>query len=180
MVNPASLPSVTRGAAPRARPGLRGALQRRASRLFDELAKFGTVGAMSYVLDLAVFNALLSVVPDRPLLAKTVSTVVGATNAFVLNRAWSFRRRARSTLRREAALFALFNGCGLGIALAVLAVSHYVLGFDSRLADNIAANGVGLVLGSLFRFWSYRRFVWTAPVDEAARPERLTPVSPSG
>jgi hypothetical protein len=28
------------------------------------------------------------------------------------------------------------------------------------MADNIAANGVGLALGSLFRFLSYRRFVF--------------------
>ncbi len=166
---------MTRGTAA---PGPRGAVGRvtqRLRRLLDELAKFGTVGAVSFLLDLAVFNALLHVAPTRPLTAKVVSTLVGATNAFVLNRAWSFRRRTRSTLRREAALFAVFNGCGLAIALTVLAVSHYVLGFQSRLADNIAANGVGLVLGSLFRFWSYRRFVWTAPPVEAPRPPEPVP-----
>jgi hypothetical protein len=47
-------------------------------------------------------------------------------------------------------------------------VSHYVLGFESRLADNISANGVGLVLGTMFRFWSYRRFVWAAPDEVEA------------
>ncbi|MGZ4722528.1 MAG: GtrA family protein, partial [Oryzihumus sp.] len=31
----------------------------------------------------------------------------------------------------------------------------------SPLADNISANGVGLVLGTLFRFWAYRRFVFS-------------------
>lgn len=160
--------------------GLRDAVLRRWHALIAEFAKFGVVGALSFTLDVAVFNAVLHVVPSKPLLAKLISTLVAATNAFVLNRAWSFRRRTRSTLRREAALFALFNGGGLVIALSVLAVSHYVLGFQSRLADNLAANGVGLALGTAFRFWSYRRFVWTAPVpaDQGERAE--PPVSVPG
>ena len=132
--------------------------------LLAELAKFGIVGSVSLLLDLAVFNLVLTVLPHKPLTAKVLSTLVSATNAFVLNRHWSFRRRQRGeSLRREALLFALLNAGGLLIALTCLGVSHYVLGFDSRLADNIAANGVGLVLGTTFRFWSYRRFLWTAP-----------------
>lgn len=147
-----------------------GSLVDRFRALFHELAKFGTVGFLSLLVDLAVFNALLHVMPERPLTAKVASTVVSATNAFVLNRIWSFKHRERTTIRREYSLFVVLNAVGLGIALLCLSVSHYVLGFESRLADNLAANGVGLVLGTTFRFWSYRRFVWAAPaeVEEAA------------
>lgn len=141
----------------------------RVRRLFSELAKFGTVGAVSFVVDVLVFNAVLTAT-DKPLTAKVVASLISATNAFVLHRAWSFRHRERTTVRREYGLFVVLNAVGLGIALLCLAVSHYVLGFDSRLADNISANGVGLVLGTAFRFWSYRKFVWAAPaeVEEAA------------
>ena len=151
------------------RPGLLGRLEARARELFSELAKFGTVGAVSFLIDVAIFNAVLLVL-DKPLTAKVVSTVFSATNAFVLNRAWSFKHRERTTVRREYGLFFVLNAVGLSISLLCLAVSHYVLGFESRLADNIAANGIGLVLGTTFRFWSYRRFVWAAPseVEEAA------------
>lgn len=151
------------------RPGLLGQVERRLRGLFSELAKFGTVGALSFLVDIAIFNAVLLVL-DKPLTAKVISTVFSATNAFLLNRAWSFKHRQRTTVRREYGLFFVLNVVGLAIALLCLAVSHYVLGFESRLADNIAANGVGLVLGTLFRFWSYRRFVWAAPdqVEEAA------------
>ena len=45
--------------------------------------------------------------------------------------------------------------------MACLAISHYALGFTSPLADNIAANVVGLGLATAFRFWSYRRWVFT-------------------
>ena len=49
---------------------------------------------------------------------------------------------------------------GLGIAAACLFVSHYVLGFTSTLADNVAGNGVGLVLGTAFRFAAYKALVF--------------------
>ena len=151
------------------RPGLLGALEARVRGLFAELAKFGTVGALSFVVDVVVFNLVLLWL-DKPLTAKIVSTVVAATNAFLLNRAWSFRHRERTSISREYGIFFVLNAVGLALSLLCLAVSHYVLGFDSPLADNVAANGVGLVLGTGFRFWSYRRFVWAAPaaVEEAA------------
>ena len=154
---------------PGQRAGLVGQLEVRVRGLFSELAKFGTVGALSFVIDVTIFNAVLLVI-DKPLTAKVISTVFSATNAFLLNRAWSFKHRERTTVRREYGLFFVLNLVGLSISLLCLAVSHYVLGFESRLADNIAANGVGLVLGTAFRFWSYRRFVWAAPaeVEEAA------------
>lgn len=151
-------------------PGLLHGLEARIRGAFAELAKFGTVGALAFVIDVGLFNLVLHVRPDKPLTAKVISTVVAATVAYVLNRAWSFRHRQRSSVRREYALFFLLNAVGLAIALGCLGVSHYVLGLDSRLADNIAGNVVGIGLGTLFRFWSYRRFVWMAPaaVEAAA------------
>ena len=137
---------------------------------FHELAKFGTVGALAFAVDVGLFNLILQAAPHKPLTAKVLSTVVAASIAFVLNRAWSFRHRQRSSVRREYTLFFVLNAIGLVIAVGCLGISHYVLGFHSRIADNISANGFGLVLGTSFRFWSYRRFVWAAPdaVQEAA------------
>jgi putative flippase GtrA len=137
---------------------------------FHELAKFGTVGALAFVVDVSLFNISLHLAPHKPLTAKVISTVVAASLAFVLNRAWSFRHRQRSSVRREYTLFFVLNAIGLIIALGCLGISHYLLGFHSRLADNVSGNIVGVALGTMFRFWSYRRFVWAAPaaVEEAA------------
>lgn len=150
--------------------GLLRVLETRLRTAFHELAKFGTVGALAFVVDVGLFNLVLHARPDKPLTAKVIASVAAATVAFVLNRAWSFRHRQRSSVRREYALFFVLNAIGLVIALACLGVSHYVLGLDSRLADNISGNGFGVALGTLFRFWSYRRYVWGAPaaVVEAA------------
>jgi len=44
--------------------------------LLHEIAKFGVVGAVNYVLDVGVFNLLLSQgLHGKPLTAKTISTV---------------------------------------------------------------------------------------------------------
>ena len=53
--------------------------------------------------------------------------------------------------------------------MGCLGFSHYVLGLTSKLADNISANGVGLVLATLFRFWGYKTLVFVAskPADDA-------------
>ena len=78
------------------------------------------------------------------LLAKTMSTVIAATVAFLGNRFWTWRHRERSGLRREYLLYFFFNAVGLGIGLACLAISHYGLGsiwpdvFQTQLADNIS------------------------------------------
>ena len=135
--------------------------------LVRELLKFGMVGVVAFSVDVGLFNLLLHET-DKPLTSKTLSTVVATTVAYVGNRSWTFRRRSRSGVGREYSLFFLLNGVGLAIALGCLATSHYLLGLTSPLADNIAANVVGLGLGTTFRFWSYRRFVFREVQHEDA------------
>ena len=140
------------------------ALYARVEHLIHELAKFGVVGAIAFVVDIGVFNLLRhGPMEDKPLTAKVISTVLATTVAFAGNRQWTFKHRERTNLRREYALFFGLNGVALAIALGCLGLSHYVLGFTSPLADNISANVIGMALGTMFRFWSYRRFVFTAP-----------------
>jgi len=130
-----------------------------------EIGKFGIIGMIAWVVDTGVFNAMLSLQGNR-YWAAVVSTTVSATVAFIGNRFWTWRDRPRSGLRREYILYAFFNVVGLAISLACLGLSHEVLGsmwpsvFHTRLADNVAKQGVGLILGTMFRFWSYRRFIF--------------------
>jgi putative flippase GtrA len=133
--------------------------------LIRESLKFATVGSVGFVVDLLVFNALLYAGGDgplnhKPLTAKTISVVVATLVTYAGNRIWTFRHRARTGVAREYALFFLLNGVGLAIALCCLGISRYVLGLSGPLADNVAANVIGLGLGTLFRFWSYRRWVF--------------------
>ena len=138
--------------------------------LIRELSKFGTVGGIAFAVDLLIFNVLLQM-GSETLLAKTISTVIATTLAFLGNRFWTWRHREHRHMARQYTMFFLLNAVGLGIGLSCLAISHYGLGqiwpaLQSPLADNISGQLIGTALGTLFRFWSYRRFVF----PEAGRP----------
>jgi putative flippase GtrA len=134
--------------------------------LAHEVAKFGVVGATNFVLDVALFNLLrLTVLAHRPITAAVLSTSAAATSSYFMNRHWTWRHRARTGVQRELPLFLALSGVGLAIAVGCLAVSHYVLGFSSLLADNVAKNGVGLGLGMAWRFWSFKRWVFRSTGD---------------
>ena len=130
-----------------------------------ELMKFGSVGAISYIANLGLFNLLvhfpISPLDDRPVTGSLLAGFVSILVAYFGNRFWTWRDRPRRAMSREIALFFVINGIGILISAAVLYISRYILGFQSALADNIAANVIGIGLGTIFRFWSYR--VWVFP-----------------
>jgi len=133
-----------------------------------ELGKFGVIGLVAYIIDLTIFNVLRFAggegpLYDKPLTAKVVSVLAATTFAYFGNRHWTFKDRSRSSFRRQYTLFFVFNAVGMIISLSCLWVSHYLLGFESALADNISANVIGLVLGTVFRFWGYHN--WVFPND---------------
>src|SRR4051794_4752127 len=120
--------------------------------LVHELAKFGVVGSVNYVLDVAVFNVLIvGPLDHRPITAKTISTVLAATSSYFMNRHWTWRDRARSGLGREYGLFIVLSAVGLALTLGCLAFGEYVLHQDSWLARNIWGNVVGVGLGMVWR-----------------------------
>ncbi|MFI7597172.1 GtrA family protein [Actinoplanes sp. NPDC049681] len=162
------------------------ALRARFGAVVRELGKFGTVGGIAFAIDFVIFNVLLQSGAES-LLAKTISTVVATTVAFAGNRFWTWRHREHRNMAHQYTMFFLLNGVGLCIGLACLAISHYGLGsvwpeFQSPLADNISGQLVGTAVGTLFRFWSYRRFVFGEPTipDPAPPAAPETPVPPTG
>jgi putative flippase GtrA len=132
--------------------------------LRHELGKFFSVGALAYVVGVGGFNILVHLenapLASKPLTASIISGIISIFVAYLGNRHWTWRDRARSGARREMSLFFIINGIALIFSVVCLAVSRYVLGFESALADNIAANVIGVGLGTLFRFWSYRTIVF--------------------
>lgn len=145
-------------------------LPHRWQKFVHEAFKFGVVGGINTVINYAVFNALaLTVFVDGQLKAAVVATLVATLTSYLMNRHWTYRDRPKSALRREYALFFLFNATGLAIELGVLALAKYGLGFTGLLALNIAKTA-GVGLATLFRFWSYRTFVFRphAPATTAA------------
>ncbi|MDK1475763.1 GtrA family protein [Streptomyces sp. 549] len=145
-------------------------LRSRLRRLTREASKFGTVGAVGFLVNVLVFNLCINVFQLASVRSGVIATAVAICTNYVGNRYWTYQDADKKRVRREAALFLLFSGVGMVIENGVLALSHYGLGHTSALADNIAKNVVGMGLGTVFRFWSYRTWVFR---DEASVGGRL-------
>lgn len=141
--------------------------------LAAQLVRFGAVGAVGFVVDVAVFNLLrVSVfspenIHEGPVWAKVISTSIAIIVNWIGNRYWTFGPHRRPQALREGIEFAIASVGGMGIGLACLWISHYVLGFTSLLADNVSSNIIGLALGTVFRFWLYRSWVFRPRIQSA-------------
>jgi len=136
--------------------------------LWREIVKFGIIGALAFVIDVGTMNLLRhTVMEDKPTTAKVISAGIATVFAWIGNRQWTFRHRRNRAAGHEFSLFAITNIVALVIGAGAIAFSHYGLRLTSLLADNIA-NVVGIGLGTLFRFWAYRKFVFAKELDEAS------------
>ena len=125
-----------------------------------ELAKFGTIGVVNLVINFAVFNLLwLTVLRSGEVKAKAVATIVATTCAYFMNRHWTYRDRPKSTIRREYSLFFFFNAVGLLIEVTVVAAAKYGFGLTHIVVLNLCS-ALGILLGTVFRFWAYRTHVF--------------------
>ncbi|MFC4148363.1 GtrA family protein [Micromonospora mangrovi] len=150
-------------------------LPERWQKFIHEALKFGIVGGINTAINYAVFNALaLTVFEDGQLKATVIATIVATITSYLMNRHWTYRDRPKSAMRREYVLFFVFNATGLVIELGVLAAAKYGLGVNSLLALNVAKTG-GVLLATMFRFWSYRTFVFQPVPQHAAETWHTIP-----
>ena len=135
--------------------------------LLKELGAFWIVGAVCFVIDVAVFQLLYAHVGLGAITSKFLATAVSITAAYFAHRYWSFSHRARTGLRREYALFAAVNGATLLLNIVAVAVVRYPLGQESALVLQVA-NVAGIAAGTVIRYLSYRKWVFPAlPVPPA-------------
>jgi len=145
---------------------------RRFAGLVGEFARFGVVGGIGTVVDLGGAGYLHGT-GIGPLSAKAISLSAATVITYVGNRFWAFRHRDNHPLLREFTVFVLLNAVGLVIAEATIGFTYYVLGLHGPLAFNLASVA-GTGLGTVFRFWSYKKWVFIAPATlEGALPEQI-------
>lgn len=108
-------------------------------------ARFLTVGAISTLIEIAVFNLLYLALGWDVVAAKIVASLVALVNAYFGNREWTFRSRGKHPRTTEIVLFLAVNAActGLGAVLiwAGVAAAELVLG---RAAGPVAVNVVNL------------------------------------
>ncbi|MEU9652443.1 GtrA family protein [Streptomyces sp. NPDC048110] len=148
----------TAPATPRApREGVRG----RIDRLVREIVKFGAVGGAGVLVNLLVFNFVRHTTDLQVVRASIIATVVAIAFNYVGFRYFTYRDRDKSGRTREMSLFLVFSAIGLVIENGVLYTATYGFGWDSPLQSNIF-KFLGIGIGTLFRFWSYRSWVFRA------------------
>ena len=128
--------------------------------LLKEVTAFGLVGFTAFAVDLALFNLLL---PHGSLKAKCASTIVSTLVAYLGNKHFSFSHRARTSVGRETSFFFGINLFWLAVSELVLGLFTYPLGYKGDHFVLNVVNLVTIVLGTVFRFWSYKRFVFLHP-----------------
>lgn len=144
-------------------------------RLKAELAKFGTIGLAAFLVDffgynLLVFGVLAGSSGTGPMSAHTfsascVSTAAGMLVSWFGNKLWTYRHRPPENPRQAAVLFLVFNVIGLLITAVCVALSRQLFGQHSILIDDFF-RFLGIGLGTIFRFVTYRRWVF----PESDRP----------
>ena len=145
-----------------------------------EVTKFLTVGGIATLVAFLIFNALVhgyfagpGPLNDQPMVAFVVANTIGMFVSYRGSRSWAFRNRETVGAAGGRIAFYVINVTSMAIPLGCLAVSRYVLGLDDPFSDNVAANVVGLGLGTAARFWAFRRFIFLSP-RRARRRELAT------
>lgn len=131
----------------------------------QELFRFAVIGGVAYATDVVIFNILLVGFELPSAWCKVISSAAAIAVAFAGSRHYTWRNRRSDAPWREYALFVLFSVLAAGIQLLCLLVSHDLLGLRSTLADNLSANVVGMALATIFRFWTFRTYVFPRRVS---------------
>ncbi|MFD8920672.1 GtrA family protein [Streptomyces sp. NPDC059569] len=145
----------------------RGALRVRLDRLVREVVKFGAVGGAGLLVNLLVFNLVRHTTTLPVVRASILATVVAIAFNYVGFRYFTYRDRDKSRRTKELTLFLLFSVVGLVIENGVLYAATYGFGWDSPLQSNVF-KFLGIGIATLFRFWSYRTWVFRAQPAAAA------------
>ncbi len=145
--------------------------------LLKEVTAFGVIGIIALVIELGLYNWLavhwephvgLGHAADQPrnyswLKAKAVAATVAMVFAYFGNKYLSFSHRARTSVGRETAFFFIIILIALIFGEAMIALFSYPL---NQIDNHVVMNLVNLAtigIGTVFRFWAYKRFVFLHP-----------------
>ncbi|GAA1544330.1 GtrA family protein [Actinomadura kijaniata] len=133
------------------------------------LVKFGLTGGLCFVVTMAINYALkFTVLEHKPVTAFLIATAFATVLSYLMQRRWAFRVKTERR-RGEFSVFVLVNAVSMGINAVPLWISRYVLGLEhpavghlvQELADFVSSMLLGTLLAMLFRWWAYRRFVFS-------------------
>lgn len=131
----------------------------RVEHLVREVAKFGIVGGLSYIVTVLVNYAYLYFQKNDELTAYIVANIVATAVAYLGNRYWTYQER-ESGGTREMVLFAAINGVAIAIQTGITALTYYVMGMHSHVEIFFSKFILAIGIGMAFRFLCYRTFIF--------------------
>jgi putative flippase GtrA len=156
--------------------------------LSGEVARFSAVNVGATVVAVFLFNAIVHGIKgwfggplnDHPITAYVLANSVGMFFSYYGARHYAFRNRHAAGPGAGLARYVAINLASFVIPVTCLWVTRHVLHWDSIYADNMSGNVVGALLGNVFRFWAFRRFVfpslpavprsfWEAPLVDSGK-----------
>jgi putative flippase GtrA len=127
------------------------ALRRRGN--WEQLVKFSIVGGTGYVVNLAVFTVLVTILDVHYIPAAVCSFLVAVTNNYTWNRLWTFRAQ-RGHVAYQGMRFLVVSTLALGANLLML---HALVTVG---LDKVPAQAIAIVLVTPVNFvgnklWSF-------------------------
>ncbi|MBP1234703.1 putative flippase GtrA [Arthrobacter sp. PvP102] len=137
-----------------------------ASLFWREVAKFGAVGGVAFVIDNGLTYYLMhGPMTDSEAKARFVGATIATIFSWIANRFWTFRHRRQDNVIREFFMFILINGIGIGISTGFTALAKYSFGITDK--NMLFLAGVaGILVATVVRFFAYRFLVFNKELDE--------------
>src|SRR6476659_72105 len=140
-----------------------------ASLFWREVAKFGAVGGIAFIIDNGLtFYLMHGPMTDSEAKARFFGATVATVFSWIANRFWTFRHRRQANVLREFVMFLIINGIGIGISTGLTAVAKYGMGVTDKNMLFLAGV-VGILVATVVRFFAYRFLVFNQELD--AEPE---------
>lgn len=136
--------------------------------LSTQIVRFGVVGAINTVVDLAILNLLIYVTHTGQrgamfALFKTVAFVCAVVNSYWMNRSWTFKRVTAKTSILEGSQFLFVSVLGaivnVGSSWYVATYTRPLSGIEPKWWPSLAAL-VGTAFSLAFNFLGYKFWVF--------------------
>lgn len=144
-------------------------------RLVGEVWRFFAVAQAATWVSFLLFNIALHgwvigdpILKDQAILAYVLANSIGMVISYHGARGWVFPHRPPQQADGGWTAYVVINLAAMVLPVGCLAISRHVLGLDDALADNLSANGIGLVLAFGARFYLFKRFVFRRPQEPVA------------
>lgn len=123
-----------------------------------QFAKFGAVGVVGFLVDVAVLWVCVRLAGTNPYAGRGVSYLFAATTTWALNRSFTFRGAASEPLVRQWAKFLVTNAVGGLVNYGVYAALVTYVGLFAHYPE--AAVAAGSLAGMLLNFSASKALVF--------------------